>query len=333
MKFAAVIAAAGISSRMHEFKPLLPLGEKTIIECVIYNLRQAGAGEIVVVTGYKSELLQQYLEPLKVHTIKNLRFAETKMFESICLGIKALKEPYDSLFLTPGDIPLVSPETLKKMEATNASMVRPIYKGKSGHPVLIASSIVPQILSYKGKGGLRGAMESVSEPISDLPVNDVGITMDADTPEDFKRLRCQSQKMHSSTSFWPEIHIHIDKEYTILTPETAQYLEMIEHLGSIQAACTCMHMSYSRGKKVLNHIERELGHPLVNDSPIEQNGNMLTPQGKNLLVAYQNFRNMVSKAASDYFMQIFANNINALGDVNINTKSNVEQRFPVQIIY
>ena len=39
MNYAAVIAAAGLSSRMHEFKPMMVLGEDTMTEKVIENYR------------------------------------------------------------------------------------------------------------------------------------------------------------------------------------------------------------------------------------------------------------------------------------------------------
>lgn len=312
MKCSAVVAAAGISSRMHEFKPMLCLGEDTMIESVIKNLRKAGVEEIVVVTGYKSDILQRHLKPMAVRSIENPHFTETKMFDSLCLGIRALQEPYDAVFLTPGDVPLVCPKTLLEMESADAEMVRPVCKNRPGHPVLISARLVPQIMQHNGKNGLRGAMESMKEPVLDLPVDDAGVTMDADTPEDFKNLRRQKMENQSGGQLWPDIRIHIAKGDTILTPETAQYLEMIGHTGSIQSACACMHMSYSRGWKLLNHIEKELGYPVVGRYSGGSNGggSVLTPKGQQLLKAYQNYRSVVRKAADDLFGQIFTVELN-----------------------
>ena len=47
----AVILAAGLSSRMHEFKPLLELGDSTIIVRAIENLKTAGASPVIIVAG------------------------------------------------------------------------------------------------------------------------------------------------------------------------------------------------------------------------------------------------------------------------------------------
>ena len=58
----AVIAAAGIASRMGEFKPLLKFGNMTIIERIISTLKGAGIEEIVVVTGSNAKQLEDFLK-------------------------------------------------------------------------------------------------------------------------------------------------------------------------------------------------------------------------------------------------------------------------------
>ena len=51
MQTGAVIVAAGLSSRMGDFKHMLNIGSISIAQRVIATLRQAGVGKIVVVTG------------------------------------------------------------------------------------------------------------------------------------------------------------------------------------------------------------------------------------------------------------------------------------------
>ena len=59
--FAAIILAAGYSSRMKSFKPLLPIGELTAVERLMSSVRAAGIDDIIVVTGYSRERLQPVL--------------------------------------------------------------------------------------------------------------------------------------------------------------------------------------------------------------------------------------------------------------------------------
>ena len=51
MQTGALIVAAGKSSRMGDFKPMLQLGSISIAQRVINNFRQAGISKVVVVTG------------------------------------------------------------------------------------------------------------------------------------------------------------------------------------------------------------------------------------------------------------------------------------------
>ncbi|NLC41183.1 MAG: NTP transferase domain-containing protein, partial [Clostridiaceae bacterium] len=66
MRYSAVVTAAGLSSRMKSFKPLLPLADDTIIGKLIDTLKQAGAVDIVVVIGHRAEEMTAYLEKLDV---------------------------------------------------------------------------------------------------------------------------------------------------------------------------------------------------------------------------------------------------------------------------
>ena len=74
------------------------------------------------------------------------------------------------------------------MECPGA-LVRPVCGGRPGHPVRVDSRLVPDICAYKGAGGLKGAMEHLGVPITELEVEDPGIYLDADTPQDYMNLR------------------------------------------------------------------------------------------------------------------------------------------------
>ena len=61
MQTGALIVAAGKSSRMVDFKPMLQLGSISIAQRVINNFRQAGISKVVVVTGYHADVLECHL--------------------------------------------------------------------------------------------------------------------------------------------------------------------------------------------------------------------------------------------------------------------------------
>src|SRR3979409_2139498 len=91
MKVAAILLAAGRSERMGAFKPLLPFGEKTVIEACIKYLREGGIEPIVVVVGHRSKEIRDQLK------MSSLSFAvnpdpSSEMSASIACGVVELPE-------------------------------------------------------------------------------------------------------------------------------------------------------------------------------------------------------------------------------------------------
>lgn len=188
LSIGAVIAAAGLSSRMGSFKPLLPVGGVPAIERCVRNFLNSGVSEILVVTGYRSEDLRSCLHALPVHFVQNENYADSQMFDSVCLGLRSLKSAHDRILITPGDVPLVSPETIRLLIRSPGKFVAPVYRNCSGHPVIIDADLVPRLLSYPGDGGLRGAVRAYGIEISNIETEDIGMTIDLDTPEDYAEL-------------------------------------------------------------------------------------------------------------------------------------------------
>ena len=182
-KIGAVVAAAGLSSRMGAFKPLLPFDGATVIERCIANLRAAGATELVVVTGHRAEELNAQLHGVTL--VHNPLYAETQMFDSLCLGLRALPEDCDTILLTPGDVPLVRAETVRALLNAGAGFACPVCAGRRGHPVALDGRWRDALLRYAGDGGLRGAVAALGIPVTEVEVADDGMCRDLDTPTDY----------------------------------------------------------------------------------------------------------------------------------------------------
>lgn len=192
-KISALVVAAGLSSRMKSFKPLLKLGNKTIIEHVVDNLMEGGVSEIAVVTGYRGQEIKRQISRKNIYFIQNENYEETSMFDSVKMGLVFLEDKCDMFFFTPCDIPLFKPHTVKsmkfEMDKSGCSVVQPMYKGRHGHPVLFSSGCIPHLLSYDGAYGLKGAMQGLLSDGAELSLPDKGILMDADTLEDYNALK------------------------------------------------------------------------------------------------------------------------------------------------
>ncbi len=192
-KFSAIILAAGYSSRMAAFKPLIRIGEKSFVEHAIALFRTTGIEEIVTVLGHRAQELLPVVKAAGSRFTLNASYADG-MYTSIQAGVKALKHPADAFFLLPVDIPLVRPATVRQLatgfEQHGAPLVcYPLFQSKRGHPPLINTRLVDRILSYEGQGGMREFLRGCEAQAISIPVADPFIRLDADTPRDLLRLK------------------------------------------------------------------------------------------------------------------------------------------------
>ena len=190
----AIVTAAGLSSRMGDFKPLLPFGGRTVIETTLRNLMSGGVDHIVLVLGKRAADIRAALEgkfPGKLTFAENTRYAETDMLTSLKLGASSLPE-CEAFFVLPGDMPLISPKTLRliisQMRSRRPMLCFPTLDGRRKHPPLLSAALKAPLLDYAGENGLRGFFAGV-ERILEVPVADIGCSFDLDTPEQYEKAK------------------------------------------------------------------------------------------------------------------------------------------------
>ena len=186
--YAAVIAAAGMSSRMGRFKPLLELGGKPMIRHIADTFRTFGVEKLVVVTGNNAVALEKSLPGDDIEFVYNERYAETQMFDSAKLGLGRVASIYENIFFTTADIPLFSAAVLDRLSRTGGGFVCPTFAGREGHPVLLRGDTAMRLLADDGDGGMRRAVERQGINKICVGVAERGILFDADTPADFARI-------------------------------------------------------------------------------------------------------------------------------------------------
>jgi len=224
MRLNGLILAAGLSSRMGKFKPLLDGKGKTVIERTVKSMLGGGAERITVVLGYNAQavenVLRQNFADSKLSFAYNDKYLETDMLYSIKCGLSALPD-CDGFFLLPGDMPGVNVQTFVKLAdavkqldiswektvrktglgqrnllfpqcfirgaggVSCAKLVFPLLNGRRRHPPLVSSECIPEIMSFEGKGGLRGLWRQYEGKILNVPVEDLGCEMDLDTMDDY----------------------------------------------------------------------------------------------------------------------------------------------------
>ena len=300
---AALIVAAGMSSRMGDFKPMLTIGEMSIAERVITTFQQAGVTRIVVVTGYQAELLERHLAGREVVFLRNERYAETQMFDSACIGLRYLRGKCGRVLFTPVDIPLFTAATVRALLDCDAALACPACEGRPGHPTLLSAELIDGILSDSGENGLQGALSRCGAPMEQIPVADPGVLHDADTPDDYQNLL----RYHNAQLVRPVVHVSLAREKQFFDSRAAMLLGLVQETGSMRKACQRMQLSYSSGWNVIRTLESQLSRPLVERSQGGAGGGQsrLSPAGEELLARYAEYVAAVRAEAEALFDDYF----------------------------
>ncbi len=196
----ALILAAGLSTRMGEFKQLMELRGKTVLENTVDSALEGGADSVLVVTGYHAGETEKVLAGYgdRVSAVRNEQFATTDMMQSIKVGVSALPE-CSAFFLLPGDMPVVSSATFRALRQAartmDAQVIFPTLDGYRKHPPLIRQSLIPEILAFNEDGGLRRLWERHKQNIATVPVDDPGVWIDLDTQKDYKNCKQKYEKL------------------------------------------------------------------------------------------------------------------------------------------
>ena len=303
MQTAALIVAAGMSSRMGSFKPMLSIGSISVAQRIIATLHQSGVRRIVMVTGYNATALERHLAGNGIVFLRNPDYETTQMFDSAKIGLSYLQDKCDRILFTPVDVPLFTARTVKALLDSGADLACPECEGQQGHPILIASSLLPEILSDCGEGGLRGAIDRCGVDLHRIPVEDLGTIQDADTPEDFSAL----VEYHNSQLVRPVVNVSLSREKPFFDSKTAMLLTLVEETKSVRAAGQRMQLSYSSCWNMIRTLEDQLNFPLIHRSQGGAGGSTsdLTDQGRLLLQRYMAYEQALRERARELYEDYF----------------------------
>ena len=228
---------------------------------------------------------------------------ETGFFRGLQEGLSFMCGKFDRVFVVPGDIPLFLPSTLRAMLKSTAPLVVPETRHVNGYPLLLEAQAMEFLLSQPDLATAerevrRGALEMES-----VCVEDVGILLrgaDMSNKQDLI-------KQHSTQLSRPVMDVAIYGSTLLYDPRLSTLLHLVDYTRSVQDACSLMQMSSSTAWHMLNHVEDELGFPLVmrNRGGASGAGTVLTEKGKRLMDAYDQFAARMQKEADLLYSGFF----------------------------
>lgn len=193
MNVVGIVPAAGLSSRMGAFKPLLPVDSEAGEGCVsalertVSVLRGAGAGRVFVVTGKNAEKLRGPIADLGAEEIYNNSFMLGMSF-SLLAGVRAAEAAgADGALLLPCDTPAVMTESVRAvLAAADAEhFAVACFRGKKGHPLWIPRRFFSEILL---SGNVKAVTRAHEDELVRVETGREGVVLDMDTPADYQRV-------------------------------------------------------------------------------------------------------------------------------------------------
>jgi molybdenum cofactor cytidylyltransferase len=195
---AAVVLAAGQSTRMGRSKQLLPWGDTTVIGEVVRRMQASGVAQVVVVTGAERAAVEAQARQAArpggppVTMVYNPDYAAAEMARSLQAAVRVLPEDCLAAVVALVDQPQLPPEVVagvvERWRATQAPIVAPFYRGQRGQPVLFDRRTWPALLALPAGANPRELVRAATT-LERVDVDTDAVLRDLDTPEDYARER------------------------------------------------------------------------------------------------------------------------------------------------
>ena len=189
LPWTAVILAAGASTRMGRPKQLLTVDGVPLVVRAVQTARQAGAPEVLVVTGAHAEAVAAAVADAQlsvpVRIVHNAAW-EAGQASSVVTAINALRSPTQAALFLPVDQPFLTPLLLRKLVTAwqrGADLVAPTVDGTlRGAPCLFARRFWPELAALSGDVGGRGVLRRHAADAAAIVATGHELR-DLDTPE------------------------------------------------------------------------------------------------------------------------------------------------------
>jgi molybdenum cofactor cytidylyltransferase len=189
---AAVVLAAGESSRLGRPKQALPHRGRSLLRHTVECAVAAGCDPVLVVLGARAGELGAELDGTPARTVTNEDWREG-IGSSVRAGVAAVeRERPDAraVLLLVCDQPRLTPQVLRRLlerfRAAGPRIVACEYAGTVGVPALFERALFPELLELSGPTGAKPLLRTHAEEVVRLAWPDGDV--DVDRPGDLDRL-------------------------------------------------------------------------------------------------------------------------------------------------
>lgn len=171
-------------------KPLLRIGNDTFLTRTLHSMLEVARAVVLVTGAYEQPVRDEVSASRRLRIVHNPDFQRGQLSSLKC-AIGATSSDVDGVLVHLADHPLVQGATFRalaeKYEVTRAPILIACHRGRRGHPVLFAKGVFSELLVAPEGEGARFVVNADPARVVYVEVEDPGVTLDLDTPEDLKR--------------------------------------------------------------------------------------------------------------------------------------------------
>ena len=188
-RLTAIVLAAGKSTRMGQPKALLPWAGAPLVRHQVNLLTaQPAIDLVIVVVGSLLDEVRDALQGTSASVVTNPRFREGRA-TSLAAGALSLEGRSTSVLVASVDQPLdasLLDPLVAAWRTDPASLWRPSYQGRSGHPLIVPADVAPELAHVtEATQGLRAVVTRHRHRLRSVPVNSQLAVLNLNTPADY----------------------------------------------------------------------------------------------------------------------------------------------------
>ena len=188
MTIAALLLAAGESTRMGRLKQLLEWDGAPLVAWHAAQLRDAGAEDVVVVLGHAAEEIRGAV-PDFATVVVNEAYKEGRA-TSLRRGAEALPENTEAVLILSVDQPRpawLAKRLIERWRDGRPKVVSPRFEKGYGHPILLDGSLVAELRAVSDETlGLRAVIDRYAGEAVSVSIANQAVHVDLNTPADYE---------------------------------------------------------------------------------------------------------------------------------------------------